>query len=59
MQLVKMIFAAICFGFAFLSGVGLFMSIYNPNPFYGNPLFWAPFTGVFLMTTYLLLRRKT
>ena len=54
-----MIFAVICFGLPFLSGVGLFMSIYNPNPFYGNPLFWAPFTGVFLMTTYLLLRRKT
>jgi hypothetical protein len=42
MQVVKMIFAVICFGLAFLSGVGLFMSIYNPSPLYGNPLFWAP-----------------
>jgi hypothetical protein len=49
--------AVISFGFAVLYGAGLFMAIYEPSASHGEPLFWAPFTGLFLISTFLLLRR--
>jgi hypothetical protein len=57
-QAIKILLAVISFGFFVLYGNGLFMAIYEPSdPFHGEPLFWAPFTGLFLISTCLLLRR--
>jgi hypothetical protein len=47
----------ISFGLAVLFGVGLFLAIYAQSGVHGDPLFWAPFVGVFLIATYRLLRR--
>jgi hypothetical protein len=56
-QAIKILLAVISFGFFVSYGNGLFMAIYEPSdPFHGEPLFWAPFTGLFLISTYLLLR---
>jgi hypothetical protein len=54
---IKILLAVISFGFAVLYGAGLFMAIYEPSARNGEPLFWAPFTGLFLISTFLLLRR--
>jgi uracil-DNA glycosylase len=54
---IKILLAVISFGFAVLYGVGLFMAIYEPSARNGEPSFWAPFTGLFLISTFLLLRR--
>jgi hypothetical protein len=35
------------------------MASENPLGLYGSPEFWAPFVGIFLAATYVLLRRKT
>jgi hypothetical protein len=54
---IKILLAVISFGFFVLYGAGLFMAIYEPSARNGEPLFWAPFTGMFLVATFLLLRR--
>jgi hypothetical protein len=54
---IKILLAVISFGFFVLYGAGLFMAIYEPSARNGEPSFWAPFTGLFLISTFLLLRR--
>jgi hypothetical protein len=54
---IKILLAAISFGFAVLYGAGLFMAIYEPSASHGEPSFWASFTVLFLISTFLLLRR--
>jgi hypothetical protein len=54
---IKIPLAVISFGFFVLYGAGLFMAVYEPSERNGEPLFWAPFTGLFLISTFLLLRR--
>jgi hypothetical protein len=59
MDIIKAIFGVLSFGLATLSMVGLAMASQNPLGLYGSPEFWAPFVGIFLAATYVLLRRKT
>jgi hypothetical protein len=54
---IRILLAVISFGFFVLYGNGLFMAIYEPSTRNGEPLFWASFTGLFLIATFLLLRR--
>ena len=54
---IKIFLAVISFGFFVLYGAGLFMAIYEPSGSNDEPLFWAPPTGMFLISTFLLLRR--
>ena len=54
---IRILLAVISFGFFVLYGNGLFMAIYEPSARNGEPLFWAPFALLFLISPYLLLRR--
>jgi hypothetical protein len=57
MNIIKPVLAVICFGAAFFCGTGLIMAALSPLGIWGDPILWAPFTGMFLLSTYLLLRR--